>query len=929
VVAGLILAACTTDRASDTPEAVGQVTSALWTNGGFETGAAGAAPTGWTVNSFINNGITVQTPQTFAGLNLAMGGNALTTTIAATNQPDPNLGAGASLRVCRYGAQCARVNFHSSMTYGNGQNVNILSQTMTVAAGDVDPSDSQVHVRFTIAPVLQNPAHPANEQPYYFVLVNDLTQGTTLYSDFNLSGTAGLAWQRVNAGTANEIDYTDWQLIDVSGAGGAIAQGDSVEIRVIGAGCSLGGHFGEVYVDGVGSVVPGLTVQGTAPAQANAGTNIAYTLGYKNGSAASAAAETGVVIDFATPPNTTFQSVTPPAGATCTTPAVGAAGTIACTFSGSVASGASGTFSVTVAIAAGTTGTITEGNYSIRSNQETALLGPPIFTQCGCAQDSNCPAGQWCNESASDCTPTLANGTAMPTDVAHANPTLNGTCTAAAGALVCTSAVCDTRDNDCGYANGDGPCTATNGVIDCRSGACSTNGTCEPAGGCNVDADCTSGRWCNETSHTCTPKIGNGGALPTDAAHANPTLDGTCTAAAGTLVCTSGVCDTRDNECGYVNGDGPCTATNGATVCRSGACSTNGTCVPAGGCNVDADCASGNWCTESSHACTPKIGNGGALPTDGAHANPTLDGTCTAAAGALVCTSGVCDTRDNECGYANGDGPCTATNDVTVCRSGACSTGGTCEPAGGCAVDSDCTSGHYCDESTHTCTAKVANGGAVPTDPAHTNPTLDGTCTAAAGALACASGVCDTDNACGYKNGDGPCTPGDGGATSVCRSGLCAPSGDAGGVCVVCVTDGDCPTGQVCSASKACVVPAVDAGPADGGLPDGDAGEDAAEGAAADAPADAPADAAAQDAPPDAAAETAADSAGATDAAEAASPPVHGDATVDGGYIEGGGCSAAGGRRSGGNEVPGSMLGALSVLGVLAMRRRRSAAGPR
>ena len=36
-----------------------------------------------------------------------------------------------------------------------------------------------------------------------------------------------------------------------------------------------------------------------------------------------------------------------------------------------------------------------------------------------------------------------------------------GTCTPAAGALTCVSKVCDTKDNECGYANGDGPCTAS------------------------------------------------------------------------------------------------------------------------------------------------------------------------------------------------------------------------------------------------------------------------------------------------------------------------------------------------------------------------------------------------------------------------------------------------------------------------------------
>src|SRR6185312_9782289 len=119
----------------------------------------------------------------------------------------------------------------------------------------------------------------------------------------------------------------------------------------------------------------------------------------------------------------------------------------------------------------------------------------------------------------------------------------------------------------------------------------------------------------------------------------------------------SGVCDTKDNECGYANGDGPCTQGNAGTVCRSGMCSTNGNCEPMGGCNVDADCSAGNWCNETAHMCTPKLSNGTPVPTDGPHTGPTLDGTCTPAAAMLVCASGVCDTTDNKCGYADGDGP--------------------------------------------------------------------------------------------------------------------------------------------------------------------------------------------------------------------------------------------------------------------------------
>ncbi|HEY2406477.1 MAG TPA: hypothetical protein VGI10_10775 [Polyangiaceae bacterium] len=838
----LVLSAC----APGADEPVGESRSAVVTNGGFETGAAGAAPPSWTLQTFLNQmpGITVQAPQTRAGLNLMAGGNALTTIVNGANQPDPDLGAAASLRWPRYGAQCARINFHSNNP-NNPRNVNSLTQTMTIAAGDVDPDDNQIHIRFAFAPVLQNPAHPPAEQPYYFIQISNVTKNTILYRDFNLSAQAGIPWKTVNGGTMNEIDYVDWTLVDVAPGPAALAMNDQVSMEFMAAGCDRGAHFGELYLDGVGATIPGLFVTGSAPAQANAGSNLVYSMRYKNGSAA---AETGVVIRFMTPPNTTFQAITPPAGAVCVSPTVGTAGTIVCTFAAPVPAAGAGTFSVTVNINAGTTGQIVCGNYQIQSTQETPLLGSRITTTVGCALDSDCPANTWCNEAAKTCGPKLANGVAIPTDAPHTNPTLNGTCTAAAGTLVCTSAVCDTDnkcgrlngdgpctvatgnvvcrsavcdpDLKCGYANGDGPCTAANAATVCRSGSCSTNLLCKAAGGCNVDADCTGGQWCTESTHTCTAKLANGTMLPTDAPHTNPTLNGTCTAAAATLVCTSAACDTTDNKCGrlngdgpctvatgnvvcrstvcdpdlkcgYANGDGPCTTGNAATVCRSGACGANALCKPAGGCNVDADCTGGQWCTESTHTCTAKLGNGTPIPNDAPHTNPTLNGTCTAAAGTLVCTSAVCDTADAKCGFANGDGPCTIANGPTVCRSATCSASGVCLPPGGCNTDVDCASGTWCNESMHACMPTLPNASPVPSDAPHMNPTLDGTCSAAAGALVCTSGVCDgKDDACGYQNGSGPCTTANG--ASVCRSTICASAGANQGTCVACVQNSDC-----------------------------------------------------------------------------------------------------------------------------------------
>ena len=107
----VVLAGCAPppdERDDQEEEAVGQAQSEVFTNGGFETGPANNPPPApWTVTTYLNStGVTITTPQTRAGLNLATGGNALTTEIAAVNQPEPDLGVPASLRLCRFGAQC-------------------------------------------------------------------------------------------------------------------------------------------------------------------------------------------------------------------------------------------------------------------------------------------------------------------------------------------------------------------------------------------------------------------------------------------------------------------------------------------------------------------------------------------------------------------------------------------------------------------------------------------------------------------------------------------------------------------------------------------------------------------------------------------------------------------------------------------------------
>lgn len=780
-------AACTSSSAPPSPaaEQVGKVSSALFTNGDFESGTNNQAPPSWTVTRYYNpdNGVSIQTPQTRAGLNLATTGNPAPTSQTFTlvaagpeTQTDADLGSTASLRWPKFGNAVAVVN-----QKGKDHNVNSMKQTMTVGAGDIDGVDGLAHVRFVVAPVLQDPGHDREEQPYFFVQLTNLTKGSTiLYQDFNFANQSGVPWKATSDGS---IKYTDWALIDIAPGSAKLAPGDQVELEIIAAGCSKGGHWGHVYVDGIGATVPGVFVSATGPSAANQNTDITYVLTYKN---AGATAAGGVVVEFNTPPGTTFSSFTAP-GLTCTAPAAGAAGLVRCTV-GSLAPGAGGSFPVTVHINNGTApGTVTAGNYNIQGTNISPLLGPKVYTS---VTDGVTYANLGVTMSSAG-TSAPAGGTVTYTiEVTNAGPS------AANGATVT-----DTLPPQ--LSNAMWTCVGTGGATCTAAGNGSINDstTTIPVGGkltytitATVSPTATPGQLANIASVTVPAGVTDPDPSNNSVGNYKPITAANGTGCAANAECTSGVCNPADQKCGYPSGTGPCTAANGATICRDGACSANGTCMASGACNDDADCSGGKWCNVSAHECTEKVANGSAVPTDAAHTDPTLDGKCTTEAATLTCASGVCDSTDNRCGYADGKGPCTAGNGGVVCRSGSCSVTGVCKPATACNVDSDCdTATQYCDTGVRACTAKLQNGTSMPAVKDH-KPALDGKCSKEAAQIVCQSGVCDpADDKCGYGNGVGPCSVAN--AATVCRAGACDPKDNK---CGLADESGPCSSDSVC-----------------------------------------------------------------------------------------------------------------------------------
>lgn len=352
---------------------------AALTNPGFETSPANSAPASpWVTQSYINTGIIHYPPQTFADLALSFGGAANTVVVGSGgagpgSQSDSILGSSATLRWPLFGDQSAVVN--KGLTSGANKNVNVLTQTMTIGAGDVDPSDGKIHVRFSVAPVIQHGGHPFGQEAYTFVEVNNVTQNTSLFHAFyDYDSDSFDAWQS-SAVAGSTYHYTDWQAIDVSPGSPAINMGDMVKVTLVAAGCVPGSHEAHFYVD---SSAPesGLFVSATGPAIANSPGPITYTYSYGNRGGTS----NSVVIDVTPPAALLFASLTTPMGATCVSPAVGSSGTITCNFTDPVPAGAQGSFTTTFTVPANTFGQINLRNYDIHSTTQPPVLGPPVDT---------------------------------------------------------------------------------------------------------------------------------------------------------------------------------------------------------------------------------------------------------------------------------------------------------------------------------------------------------------------------------------------------------------------------------------------------------------------------------------------------------------------------------------------------------------------
>ncbi|MGQ0508158.1 MAG: Ig-like domain-containing protein [Myxococcaceae bacterium] len=314
----------------------------LFTNGGFESG--GGSLTGWTVSTNLNNAGLSQVPPTqIAHLQLAAGGTVRT--FARTNAaPESQVFAGMTSAVGiprwpKFDTTSAVIN---ETTGTNSTNVNSLRQSYVVTNADVSPVDNLIHVRFVLAPALQSAGHNPAQQPYFFVVISNLTTTATLYTNYNYANNPGVPWKAQGTGT-NAVLYTDWTIFDIAPGNANLKVGDNLQVEIFASRCQPSGHFGEVYVDGFGSNFPGLSIRKTAVAAADLDSEITYNFTVENNTSGVAP---NVIATEVLPPNTTFVSVTP-LSACSSAPPVGGTGSVICNF-GYMNPSASATFQVKV-----------------------------------------------------------------------------------------------------------------------------------------------------------------------------------------------------------------------------------------------------------------------------------------------------------------------------------------------------------------------------------------------------------------------------------------------------------------------------------------------------------------------------------------------------------------------------------------------------
>lgn len=297
-------------------------------------------------------------------------------------------------------------NFLSTVAVGNYVRLgtNATDRLVTAVNSDTQITLSANAINVTGGDVYVSKVtngHYPEEQPYFAVEVRKITSGTDatpvavpgapvsspgqLFFTFNFSNQPGTVWHDVTNNSRNYA-YSEFITFDIAPGNAKLQVGDWIELELVAAGCSPGGHEGHVHVDSFSFKLPDelwVSVSGpTSVSNAN-GTQITYTYTYTNRTSDPVNNVTIKPVmpqdNTAVPQDSTFVSSS---GGNCTPDTGGATGlpptpggSLSCNV-GTVPPGGTGTFTVTITIPDGATGPINNGDYTIQGDSIGPLAGP-------------------------------------------------------------------------------------------------------------------------------------------------------------------------------------------------------------------------------------------------------------------------------------------------------------------------------------------------------------------------------------------------------------------------------------------------------------------------------------------------------------------------------------------------------------------------
>jgi hypothetical protein len=117
---------------------------------------------------------------------------------------------------------------------------------VTVPSTVADPK-----LTFVWAAVMQNAGHPATQQPFVDIIVEDVTNNyeVVYYKHFFANDPSYPGWIAGNGSGATQWYGINWQPVTLTDL--SARKTHVLRVRVVGADCTLGGHGGYAYLDGV------------------------------------------------------------------------------------------------------------------------------------------------------------------------------------------------------------------------------------------------------------------------------------------------------------------------------------------------------------------------------------------------------------------------------------------------------------------------------------------------------------------------------------------------------------------------------------------------------------------------------------------------------------------------------------------------------